>query len=370
MPPQNTNFTRTRFIGIIIGFIFFVIGGWSTIILFPEFRVDMPFYIIPILVIFTLGYIYVFVRMIMDRKWFAKNSEEIEENYNKNALGKVMLVGMNAGTVDIQVFKVIFKKFRLFLPFLISIIAVLAVIFIPLTSGYSGQLLKNLYQTNTNPYISLPSIFIVYSFICCSIFVLGYITLGYILRRKYLNVSESITVIFKRYFKLFWFVILLSITWILMLLLFFSSKKKNALAEISQNASLGILSAFKMFIYINIVRVSLGDEKSGFKDTYEFAKKDIYQLLRVWWGSGLLVGGVWIFGIMFLAIGSKLGIIPDTEAVNNIIAPIFLGYLVFILLFRSFAEQIGLFSVYLKDKNNIDIITVRLFPRGSATMSI
>jgi hypothetical protein len=155
---------------------------------------------------------------------------------------------------------------------------------------------------------------------------------------------------------------LLSITWFISIFTIGGKKRRGASAvgdmasSVASTATGGIVSAFKMFIYMNIVRVSMGDEKSSFKDTYEFMKTDIYKLLRVWIGSGLLISTVLFLGIIVLFALTKMGVIPVNDTSKAIIAPIFFGCVVFVFIFRAFSEQIGIFSVYIKDKYQKDII--------------
>ena len=159
--------------------------------------------------------------------------------------------------------------------------------------------------------------------------------------------------VFVRYLRVIGLVILLSVTWLLIILTLFG-RKKNITSEIMSTASLGVFSMLKFFMYINFVRVALGDEKSSLKETYEFAKKDVYQMLRVWFGSGLLLGAIFILCIVILLILNKVGIIHNTQ--QNIIAPAILAFLLLILVFKAFAEQIGIFNIYLKDRINVNII--------------
>jgi hypothetical protein len=351
---QNTNPNRSRIAALILGFVFFVIGGWSIVLFFPDSTRGYPL-IIPIISLFTLLYIYLLIKYLISPKKFATDQIVMEQALDSNPLGKAVSVSLNAWNVDIEVFKIIFTKFQLFLPFLLSIVVIFALIIIPLATGSFGRMLAYFYQNNFNPYIFFPIIIWVLSFVCCSVFVLGYISLGYVLRNKYLNVSESISLVFVRYFKLFGFVLLLSFTWFIIILLYGSGKKEKSSGLVVKSIVPEIFRVFKLFVYMNIVRVSLGDEKSSFKGTYGLIKENTYQMLRVWFGSGLLVSGVFFIAVLLLVIGTKFGIIPVTETSKGIVAPIFLGSLVFIAIFRAFAEQIGLFDVYMKDKHNISI---------------
>jgi hypothetical protein len=354
MEYQNKNSTCSRMVSLILGFVFFVIGGWSVVFLFPDSTKGYPL-IIPIISLFTILYIYLFIKYLISPKKFVTDQAIIEESLEKDPLGKVVSTGLNSWNVDIEVFKVIFTKFQLFLPFLLSIIVIFALIFIPLATGSFGRMLAYFYQNNIHPYIFFPIIIAIYSFVCCSVFVLGYTSLGYVLRKKYLSINESLSLIIGRYFKLFGFVLLLSFTWFLVILLYGSGKKEKNSGLVAKSIVPEIFRVFKLFVYMNIVRVSLGDEKSSFKGTYGLIKENIYQMLRVWFGSGLLVSGVLFMGLLILLAGEKLGIIQATEEVQNIVAPIILGSLVFIAIFRAFAEQIGLFDVYMKDKHNVSI---------------
>lgn len=353
MQPQ-----QNRTIPLILGFIILVIGGWSMVIYLPEFKQKSVF-IIPVLILVTVVYVYLFIKWLINPNKFAQDQQARIQKMETTPMGRVALaISYNAWTVDIQVFKFIYKKFSLFVPFLVSIVAIMAVIMIPLLTGYDGQVLAVFHNhLSYNNFINytFPVIIFVYSLICCAIYAFSYVFLGYLLRKKYLNIQESPFAMIGRYFRLTGFIVLLSCTWFIMALSF-GGRRRNALASIVSTVSVGIFSAFKLFVYTNIVRVSLGDEKSSFKDTYEFAKKDIYQMLRIWFGSGILVGCV--FGVLFvlLFIGSESGIIPSTEAVSNIVAPALIIGVILIFVFRAFAEQIGTFAVYLKDKSNVDIL--------------
>ena len=221
-------------------------------------------------------------------------------------------------------------------------------------NGYDATLLDIFYKAQVSLYLTIPLLFWVNSFIGSCIFILGYIILGYILRRKYLNINESFIVIFKRFVSLFGFVLIISVVWVLMLLII-SSKKRNALAGVAQVTSLGILSMFKFFLYLNIVRVSLGDEKVSFKETYEYVKKDIYQMLRLWFGSGLTIAAAFFVFMFVVVVLLKTGVIQNPEANNYLMGKIFIGFMIAVFVFRAFAEQIGLFGAYLKDKYSTEI---------------
>jgi len=272
-----------------------------------------------------------------------------------NPLGKAISVGLNSWNVDIQVFKIIFGKFKLFFPFLISIIAILAVILIPLLTGFDGRILKYFYQNRVSPYISLPIIIFTYSFICCSIYIVGYLVLGYILRKKYLNIGESLTTLISRYFRLFGTVIILSLVWVIVIM-FGSKKKKNNMNTVGETAGRGLLDTFKFFVYLNIVRVALSDEKSSFKETFGYIKRDFYQVLRVWFGSGLLVGSVLSLLLLGLFALTKFGIIPVTNTSKEIVAPVLIFAFAFVVLFKMFAIQIGTFALYLRERYNVEIL--------------
>ena len=323
------------------------------IFLFPGFGTPL---ITTIIVLFTLAYIWLLVKWLINPQKFKEQQIKSDQNMQNSAAGRVLSTSINSWTVDIQIFKFIFYKFSLVIPFLISIALIFAVIYLPLIYGFDGQVLKAFYQARVSPVWCFPLLFIIHSFICCSIYIFEYLVLGHILRKKVLNISEGISVLFARYFKLFGFVILLSFVWVLSILTFGGNKRRSTSSQVISGALGGIFSVFKLFIYSNIVRVSLGDEKSSFKETYEFVKKDAYQMLRVWFGSGLLVSSVFILFIVAIVILGKAGILPATEGVQNVVAPAFFIGLIFILAFRAFAEQIGVFSVYLKDRYNVDMI--------------
>lgn len=355
MPPQNIKTPKTQLAILIIGFLFFVVGGWSAVFLFPESTKGNMF-IVPAIMLFTLGYIWIFIKYIRSPKKFIEQQRATEQVWSNDPLGKVLLVGLNSWNVDIQVFKIIFRRFSLFLPFIFSIIVILAVILTPLLTGFDGKILRFFYQNQVNPYVFLPIVFFAYSFICCSIYIFGYLTLGYVLRKKYLNINESHFVLVNRFFRLFGFVILLSFAWAIIVFFGSSKKKKSGVGSVVETAGHGLFDMFKFFVYMNIVRVALGDEKSGFRETYEFIKKDIYQMLRVWFGSGLLVGSALFLLLLGLFALTKYGIIPVTDASKGIIAPILLSAFAFVLIFKMFAIQIGTFGVYMKDRYNMDII--------------
>jgi hypothetical protein len=260
----------------------------------------------------------------------------------------------NFWTVDIQVFRFVLKNFHLALPFIVSIVVILLLIFVPLLSGYDGYILSVLYHNLS--YFSfvnyaLLGIILFYSIVCCSVYVFSYLYLGFLLRKKYLNIKENPTVMISRYFRLSGYILVVSFLWFIIILTIGSSRKKNLVSSIESTAKIGILSAFKLFLYTNIVRVALGDEKSNFKQTYEFVKKDAYRMLRVWFGSGLLVGSVFVCLLAILMFVEKSVITQ-----GSIVAPAFFIGIAFIFIFRSFAEQIGMFAVYMKDRDNIDII--------------
>ena len=259
---------------------------------------------------------------------------------------------------DIQVFKLIHKKFSLFVPFLISIVAIFAVVLIPLITGFNGQVLAYLYRHFSYTHFinfSFPIEVFIYSFICCALYTLSYVFLGYILRKKYLHIQESPTAVLTRYVRLSGYILLLACTWFIILCTI-GGRRRNGISSLVTRSLTDILTIFKLFLYINLVRVSLGDEKSDFKQTYEYVKKDTYQILTIWFGSGLLVSMICFGCIVLLAVFGKAGFIPNTITVQDIVAPaIFLGF-GFVFIFRAFAEQIGTFSVYLKDNNNVDIL--------------
>jgi hypothetical protein len=69
MQPQ-----QNRTIPLILGFIFFVIGGWSMVAVSPEFA-QKNIFIIPAIVLFTIGYIYLFVKWLVNPKKFAEEQQ-------------------------------------------------------------------------------------------------------------------------------------------------------------------------------------------------------------------------------------------------------------------------------------------------------
>lgn len=355
MQPQPGN----RTIPLILGFIIFIIGGWSTVVLFPNSIHGQPL-IIPAITLFTIFYIYLFIKWLINPKKFAEQQEARIQKMETTPVGRVALaMSYTSWTVDIQVFKFIYKKFSLFVPFLISIAVIIAVIMIPLLTGYDGQVLAVLHNHlsyNNFIYYTFPVTIFLYSLVCCAIYAFSYVFLGYLLRKKYLNIQESPTAMIGRYLRLSGFIVLLSFTWFIIIFTFGGGRKRTLVSSIANTVVAGIFSVFKLFIYTNLVRVSLGDEKSSFKETYEFVKKDVYQMLRVWFGSGILVGSAFFIIIMALVILNQIGIIPSTEAVSNIVAPAFFIGVILIFVFRAFAEQVGTFAVYLRDKSNVDIL--------------
>jgi len=283
-----------------------------------------------------------------------KNTINIK-GLESNTLGKIVSVSINSWNVDIQVFKIIFGKFKLFLPFLISVLVILAVILIPLLTGFDGRLLAYGYQNQIDPIIFISFIVFIYSFICCSVFVFGYLFLGYLLRRKYLNINEGAGTLISRYIRLLGTTILLSLVWVILLLITSKKKKDNRIIS-GENVGHGLLDLLKFTMYINIVRVALGDERSSLKETYRFIKDNFYSTLRVWFGSGLLVGSLLFLCLLALFPLTKFGLISVTETTKSIIAPVAFSLFAFFVLFKMFAIQIGVFAIYLKNRYSVDLI--------------
>jgi hypothetical protein len=357
---QNSNRT---ILGLIVSFVI-ISAVWYIVLTFPDATKKEPL-IFPALILFTALFV-VALAMILFRSFIKKESfkqqqGEIDSNFKRTAVGKVILAGINSWNVDWQVLKVVLKKPLFFLPFFVSLLSIV------LLGIWTIKLLIPDYlkihpidwsTVNFGNFVLVIIItFLAVSFICVSIYVLSYISLGYILRRKYFSVKENYFLnLVARYFKLFWFIILLSLTWIF--LVFAGMGRRRSLASrVVGMAVTGSLSAFKFFLYINIVRVSMGEEKSSFKETFETLKKDAYQFLRFWFGSGLLLTGIWflLFFVFMVLVRSSVIFIPTTYGpIIFLIA--FVVPVCIIFAFRAFAQQIGIFSVYLKDKNNIDII--------------
>jgi hypothetical protein len=357
MPPQNTDQVKNKLAPgtMLILQVVFLVMVWIVILLFPEV-IKTKVFLLPLTIIGTLYVIYSVTRYVMNPQKYSKQQTEKESKLEESTLGRMSLIPSQSWTVDIETLKIIFKKFQLFLPFLISIVVIVFLIRELLFNGFDRAVLNLLVDNNISSYLTFPILFLVNSFFAMCIFVLGYITLGYILRKKYLNVRESPVMIIMRFFKLLNYIIILSFVWTLAILVF-SSRRKNVLVNVVQTATVGFLSISKLFLYSNIIRVSLGEEKAGLKETYEFAKKDFYQILRVWFGSGLLISAIFFVGMFVLFVISKTGLIEATEANNAIIAPVFFISLGFVFVFRAFSEQIGLFGIYIKDKYNIDIFS-------------
>ena len=349
------NSGQNKTVPLILGFVFLVIGGWPMVIYFPELRERSPM-VIPVMIFVTGCYIWLFIKWLIDPKKYAERQERIAEQMNESTVGIVLQTTTNSWNVDIQIFKLIFRNFSFVVPYIISVALISVVIIYPIKLGYIAYLLAYLYRAGVPTSLIFPIVFLIYSLICVPIYASSYVLLGYILRRKYMNIREGIGTMVSRYFRLSGFIILLSITWFIMLFTFGGGKKNNVISSSANFLLQGFFRIFKLFMYTNLVRVSLGDEKSSFRETYQFVKKDAYQMLRVWFGSGLLVSGIFVMGIMALAILNKMGAIVATEQVNNIVAIAFFGCLIFVFAFRAFAEQIGTFAVYLKDKLNIDLI--------------
>ena len=134
----------------------------------------------------------------------------IKENETSQISKTILKLGYSSWTVDVQVFRFIFKNFYLALPFIFSIVLILLIIFVPLLSGYDGYILSVLYRNlSYSSFVSYAflGMFLFYSIICCSVYVYSYVCLGFLLRKKYMNIKESTMVMISRYFRLLGYII-------------------------------------------------------------------------------------------------------------------------------------------------------------------
>jgi len=191
---QDKNGLRTK-LGL-IGCIIMVVFGWFMYFKFYS-EIKNPLSFMLALGLFTVFVVLVAIKIFTSSKSIAEQQTEIDKKMEGSVVGRAVSAGVNSWNIDIEVFKVIFKKPLLVVPFAISTILIALVIYVPLQSGSIGRLLGVMYNAGINNAIIFPIIILVYSFVSIFIYVLGYITLGYLLRRKYLDIRENyITVLY------------------------------------------------------------------------------------------------------------------------------------------------------------------------------
>ena len=95
--PQDS-LPKNKLPGLIIGFILFVIGGWSMIFLFPGFGTPL---ITTIIALFTLAYIWLFVKWLMNPKKFKEEQIVADQNMQNTVSWKDSIGGVAGAVVQV-----------------------------------------------------------------------------------------------------------------------------------------------------------------------------------------------------------------------------------------------------------------------------
>lgn len=341
-------------IGLILSFIFIVVGGWAIVFLIPN-SVEGNWYIIPILSLFTLAYVVLFVKYLVNPRKFVEHQANVVNTLDSTPQGKGLLsLSTKAWGVDVSTFQVVRRNVSFVIPFLVAVCVIGLLAYFSISQGGVRDFI--LYAGNiglSNRAAGFLLVYI-YSLVGCIIYTYSYIVLGYLIRRKYLLVKESFVMTFARWFRSVHLVLVLSILWWL-LFFTFTRRKRNALSQVGSYLSLGLGSAFKLFVYTNLVRISLGEATIGLSEIRKSSYENVRQVMTVWFGSGLLASSIALVFLVVALILSETGIIGSGNADQSVTGPLLIGFLILLLLCKALSNQIGLFRWYFNTTYSEDI---------------
>lgn len=331
----------------------FLAFGWLVFYVSPEIRseVSVLLALIVLTVLFFFKLAYSFFKI--------KNRDSVitesSITFPDTPTGQTMQALSDSQSVDLFTFRIIKNNSTLFLPFLISVLVIFVLLALTIPSLGLWSLRYSL-RSDINPWIFLPIIFFIYSFLCSTIFTASYLILGYILRRRYLHIKESIFVLPKRLLKSLKLILLLSVIWLIFIFTATSRREVNTpIVKLGRLFSFGSLGLLKLSIYLNFVKASLADEVSSLKSTHKDIYNNLYPVFKIWFGGGLLFITGFLFILLTLFILGKSGLLSITDKNATLWGILAFSPLLLAGIFRGFAVQINLFSFYLKDKYQVDI---------------
>ena len=189
------------------------------------------------------------------------------------------------------------------------------------------------------------------SFIGCSLYVLGYLTLGEIFQRKMRTHRHNIfTDLVIDYYYAIPYIAILSVLWIVFI--FTSGRKENETRLESIASSLRSFSIYALLItmkyltFSSLAMIALNDRRNhSFKEASEFMLKHSQGIVNVWIGSGYYLMFIFI-GLFFSSMLSSA--VPEWVPLDSdVIFPIFLFFTALYFFVHLMFEQIRFLIFFL-----------------------
>ncbi len=300
-------------------------------------------YIIGILGLIISGgvFLYFLIKLITDKNYFKERYKVIRENSYLNNFAHPF-------KQDIDVMKIIKKNISFIIPFIISVFLIVIFLIFEFRSFFILSLIKNL----KFGFWIYPIYFYILSFICFSFYILGYLSLGEILQRRFLKVNKNfIFDMIINYVYSIPFIAILSLIWVI--LLFIKDEKSKNIPSSFLNA-IKLLSIYGLFIilkyytYTNLAIIALEDKYKGipFKESFQYLKKERTNLFFIWFRSGALVAFPFL-----IIIGLGLWNLKFQFMNTLVLSMLFFSSLVLFFFWGLLSEQLSFLFYFLKSRH-------------------
>lgn len=250
---------------------------------------------------------------------------------------------------DVTAIYIASKKLTLLLPFIASIFAIGVFTVFVLKANLISTILS-IFPSNTPFFVTFFSLFYVYSFICMSIYMLGYLLTGEVLQRMFKKAKKNLlSDMAFDYVIALPFLLILTLLWVIFALT--ATRRREASLSITIWNSLKNLSfyalfeGFKYYTYINLARISFSDKAVGVhsKEARTLFSKNKIQLLKIFIRRGALLGIPLVIWMIVVSWNNKFLFLDQ-----SIVSSIGIWLVVSMLLLMLFSEQLAILFYYVK----------------------
>lgn len=352
MSDVNKLLLKAIFLGLIYGFFFLGLGLGVIFVIMGEYSefyyYDPRFYTGVVSVLFGVLSFLAIIKLILDRFRNPQKFIETRQKGIEGSLGFLRWIYMQ----DLGAIYVASKKLVLVLPFTTSIFLIGIFTIYAFRSNFFSQV-ESLLLSNFPPYLQLIGLMYVYSFICISIYMLGYLLTGEILQRMFGQAKRHIIIeMVWNYIYAIPFLLILSLLWVIFALFTSRDKVQNMSIRIwhsLKNLSLyALYEGFKYYAYINLAKISFSDRAMSVysKESRSLFSKNKIQLLKIYFRAGAIMSLFLIIGLIFFSWNIKFHFLEFLD--QNTKVGIYLWFVVSTLLMKLFSEQLAILFYYVK----------------------